>query len=164
MASLFRKVSKDPIKEIEFMPYEPLTPELAEEIKEQLPVKPDYLILLCEAIKEYEGWFPNSRSFRNNSPGNCRYSPVGYLPKYGEVKRDPQNFAIFKDYETGWLYLKNLILSKASRNPSWNLVSFFKEYAPEADHNDPVRYTTWVGKKMGVNPFLFQLKELTIKE
>lgn len=141
------------------MEYIPLTPENVEKLKEQLsPEKPDYIISLCEAIKEYEGWFPGSRSFRNNNPGNCKYSSVGYLPKYGVVRKDEKNFAIFQDYETGWLYLQNLIKGKIEKHPEWSLVTFFKEYAPAVDDNDPVRYASWVAQKLSVNPFSYQIK------
>ena len=141
------------------MNYIPLTPENIDKLKEQLPpVKTDYLNLLCLAIRDFEG-APGDRNYRNNNPGNCRYSSVGYLPIYGEVKRDAQNFAIFKDYETGWLYLKNLIIHKSSGHPEWNLISLFKEYAPPIE-NDSIGYATYVAKRMSVNPFTFQLKQL----
>ena len=157
LVQLFRKFFPKEIEELEYMPYEPLTPEKSEEIKEKL--KPDYLTLLCEAIRDFEGK-PGDRNYRNNNPGNVRYSSVGYLPKYGVVKRDAQNFAIFKDYETGWLYLKNLIIHKATTHPNWNLVSLMKEYAPAEDHNEPVGYATYLGKRLNVNPYTFTLKNL----
>lgn len=118
------------------------------------------LISMCLAIREFEGWYTGSRSQRNNNPGNVKYSTVGYLPIYGEVRKDMKGFAVFKDYETGWMYLKNLILSKAKAHPSWSLVTLFNEYAPNSDGNDHERYATFVGKKMGVNPFTWTLNNL----
>lgn len=105
-----------------------------------------------QAIKQHEGWFEGSRSWRNNNPGNCRYSSVGYLPIYGEVKRDPQNFAIFKDYATGYLYLRNLVKDKINKNPTWNFYDFFKVYAPDEDNNDSKRYAEVVAKRLEVPP------------
>lgn len=149
---------------MEFIPIKPMQLDELKDAIQPEPPKPEevknHLILLCEAIKEYEGWFAGSRSFRNNNPGNCKFSSVGYLPKYGLVKRDEKNFAIFPSYEIGWEYLKNLIISKAQKKPDQSLVNFFKEYAPAEDDNDPTRYASWVGRKMGVNPFTFQLKNL----
>lgn len=146
-------------REIEEITYIPLPTETKPKMETETN-KPDYLTELCLAIRDFEGWEEGSRSWRNNNPGNCRYSSVGYLPKYGEVKRDAQNFAIFKDYGTGWMYLKNLVFGKAQKHPEWNLVSFFKEYAPTEDNNNPQNYASWVAKKIGVNVFTWQLKEL----
>ena len=115
---------------------------------------------MCLAIKTHEGWFKNSRSQRNNNPGNTKYSSVGYLAKYGKVKMDKDGFAIFPTYELGWLYLNNLVLEKAKKHPTWSLSTFFKEYAPSSDNNDPARYASLVAKAMNVSPFDWQLKEL----
>lgn len=130
-----------------------------EPVKEIPTEKSDLLTLICQAITDFEGK-PGDRNYINNNPGNVKYSTVGYLPKYGEVKKDNRNFAIFKDYETGWLYLKNLVLDKCKRHPEWNLVSFFKEYAPASDDNQPEVYASFVAKRMGVNLFTFTLKNL----
>lgn len=115
---------------------------------------------MCLAIKAHEGWYIGSVSYRNNNPGNCRYSSLGYLPIYEPVERDSKNFAVFKDYATGWLYLQNLILNKAKRNLNQNLYQFFAIYAPEADNNDPEHYAEVVATKMGVSPSTWQMKNL----
>lgn len=127
------------------------------------------------AIQKHEGWIlnPPSRSVRNNNPGNCRFSPVGYDPKYGIVKEDrtginvkpgQMGFAIFKDYETGFLYLKNLILQKAKKHPTWTLYDFFgneKEgWAPNSDDNNSKLYAETVAKAMNVSPTEWRLKSL----
>lgn len=112
----------------------------------------------CLAIQKHEGWIlnPPSRSVRNNSPGNVRYSSVGYLDKYLPVKRDKDNFAIFKDYATGFLYLKNLVLSKCQKHPDWDLYTFFGEehegWAPDSDGNDSRQYAEVVAKALNVSP------------
>lgn len=113
---------------------------------------------LCLAIKEMEGWFPpspkypnGSKSWRNNNPGNTKYSTKGYLSKYEPVKKDATGFAVFKDYATGWLYLKNLVLSKAKANPNWDLLDFASNWAPASDNNNPVAYSDFLAKKMGVS-------------
>ncbi len=124
------------------------------------PTKTVALSAFCEAIKAHEGWFPGSRSFRNNNPGNARYSNVGYLPKYEPVLRDPQGFAIFKDYETGWLYLQNLVREKIKAHPEQTLLDFFRVYAPAEDHNDPNAYAAAVGKRLGVDYKTFVIKHI----
>jgi hypothetical protein len=119
---------------------------------------------LVLAMQKHEGWFPGSRSQRNNNPLNTKYSSVGYLPMYGEVKRDPQNFAIFKDYETGFLYGKNLVLEKARKHPDWTLVQFIGDeidgWAPASDNNNVQRYAQVLATAIKVDPVTWQLKSL----
>lgn len=124
--------------------------------------KEQLLNTMAMAIQKHEGWMlnPPSRSVRNNNPGNCRFSSVGYLPKYGVVRKDKDNFAIFESYEIGLLYLKNLILDKARNNPQWNLVDFFKVYAPSEDNNDPFLYAKVVATFMGVSPTGWRVSDL----
>ena len=121
---------------------------------------------MCLAIREMEGWFTpspknpkGSRSWRNLNPGNTKYSTKGYLAKYEPVKKDKDGFAIFKDYETGWLYLKNLVLQKAKDHPDWDLLDFCSYWAPAADNNNPVQYSEFVAKRMGVTT-VWRLKNL----
>jgi hypothetical protein len=139
---------------------------------EPKPVPSSVLLnALFLAMRRHEGWYIGSRSQRNNNPLNCRYSSVGYLPKYGEVKEDRQGakagqrgFAIFKDYETGALYCKNLILQKAKKHPDWSLFSFIGDekegWAPASDNNNVHAYVYAIAKEMNVNPTTFTLKQL----
>ena len=104
----------------------------------------------AEAIKTYEGWFVGSRSYRNNNPGNIRYS------KY-QIGQDSGNFSIFKSYDDGWKALIfQLQISVDGRSkyyhPDMNLVDFFKVYAPSSDNNHPVKYAEFVAQKLGVSP------------
>lgn len=116
------------------------------------------LATFCTKIKDYEGYilpggkdasgkfYPKgSRSYQNNNPGNCRFYYGGYLPIYGQVKRDGDGFAIFKDYQTGWLYLNNLCKNYIHNHPKWNFYDFFNLYAPESE-NDSKAYAKYVAK------------------
>lgn len=114
--------------------------------------KANKLEAFCLAIRQHEGWFPGSRSWRNNNPGNCRYSSQGYLKIYEPVTRDPQNFAMFKTYDTGWLYLQNLVKAKISANPKQTIARFFQVYAPAEDHNNPEAYALFVAHSIGLSP------------
>lgn len=104
----------------------------------------------CTCIRDYEGK-PGDRNYRNNNPGNCRYSAVGYLKIYQPVLRDKDNFAVFRDYATGWLYLENLVKYKIHQNPNQSVLDFFKGYSPKDDGNDPVLYSKYVAAHMGVD-------------
>lgn len=153
-------------KEPEEMEYVPLTVETIEEFKKHLePVeKPDYLNLLFNAMKDFEGG-PNDLNHKNNNPLNCRCSSVGYLPKYGNVKC-VNRFAVFPTWELGCEYGKALILTKARRHPEWNLVNFIghptEGWAPASDNNPVNSYVNYIAKRMGVNQFTWQLKELLV--
>lgn len=103
----------------------------------------------CLAIRDKEGG-PGDANYRNNNPGNCRCSPVGYLAKYGKVGCSPSGFAIFETYQLGWEYLQALVLHRAQLHPDWTIQDFFNDYAPSADGNDPIAYATFVAKRCGV--------------
>lgn len=135
-----------------------------------LPAR-DYLTEVCLSIKAFEGWHVGSRSYRNHNPGNCRFSAVGYLAKYGVVKEDREGvsktqrgFAIFSNDNIGWVYLTNLIAEKARKHPTWSIVTLINDpkegYAPASDGNNPVNYASFIGKKLGVNPYDFKLQNL----
>ena len=117
------------------------------------------LELFCTKLRDYEGK-PGNRNYRNNNPGNCRFSRVGYLLIYGEVKKDKDGFAIFKDYETGFLYLKNLITWKIHQHPNWTITQLMGQYAPAKDNNEPEKYASWLAKQTNVDVKTFTIKEL----
>lgn len=106
--------------------------------------KPDPLTVFCTAIKTMEGANP-----ANNNPGNARCSPVGYLPKYGNVTCNPNKFAVFSTYALGWDYLQNLVHYRVLSHPDWTFIDFFNVYAPSGDKNDPIHYANVVAKACG---------------
>ncbi len=57
----------------------------------------DKINTFCSAIKEHEGYYTGSRSFRNKNPGNLRY-----IQQMGTIGRDANGFAIFQTYQKGW--------------------------------------------------------------
>lgn len=108
----------------------------------------DKLNIFCTALRDYEGK-PGDLNYTNNNPGNCRCSPVGYLPKYGEV-RCVNDFAVFATYDDGWEYLKSLVFHRVGTNPEWTFIDFFNNYAPTGDNNNPHLYAKNVAAKCGV--------------
>ena len=111
------------------------------------------------AIKEYEGWKPGSRSFRNCNPGNLRY-----YKQIGSTGKDRNGFAIFPSYEVGInALMRQLVIaangtSKAYRS-TMTLIDFFRVYAPSSDNNEPDRYAQFVANKLQVDPNI-QIKNL----
>ena len=121
--------------------------------------KRDFLGEFCNAISTYEGGV-GDLNHRNNNPGNCRYFSGGYLPIYGVVKQDKNGFAIFKDWDTGMLYLENMIKYKAIKRPTQTITQFMSIYAPFSDGNNPVMYADFIGKQLGVNPDIFTMGQV----
>lgn len=112
---------------------------------------PPKIIILSKLIHEYEGNKPWHRAVRNKNPGNCRYYSKGYLPKYGEVKKDKDGFAIFPTMDLGWLYLQNMLLSWAKgQKAEWSILRVMQSYAPLSDGNDPVAYAKYLSKRLQV--------------
>lgn len=150
--ALYRVYYHKPDGEIEDFP-DPLPPDPPTDTTPTPNVPPepissptDPLITFCTAIKDFEGANP-----ANNNPGNCRCSPVGYLPKYGVVRCNPHGFAVFPTYELGWEYLQNLVLHRAQLHPEWTVLDFFNVYAPPSDSNPTEKYAKFVADRCGVS-------------
>lgn len=130
-----------------------LTPLLTQSWQVPMKVIPPPLTLLermAVAIRDFEG-VPGDRNYRNNNPGNCRFSAVGYLAKYDPVTCDADNFAVFPSYSIGFMYLCNLIKNKIENNPNQTLLEFMESYAPVTDGNNPTTYAGFIAKRLGVD-------------
>lgn len=106
----------------------------------------------AKAIKEHEGFFDGSLSFRNNNPGNLKFAGQA-----GAVKADEKGFAVFGTYQQGWDALVRQIEIAASGKssvyrPSMTIREFFKKYAPLENGNTPEKYAEFVAKFLGVSP------------
>lgn len=106
----------------------------------------------CEAIKTYEGYFPGSRSYLNNNPGNLRFT--AYTESLGATSKDAKNFCIFPSYAIGFEALKQFIrdagnnLLKSYHDK--DILGFFAVYAPSSDSNNPNAYAIFVASKLKV--------------
>lgn len=98
----------------------------------------------AEFIQRNEGWFPGSKSQKNNNPGNLTYAgqPGAHA--------DENGFAVFPDYKSGYEALNRQIALDAKRGLS--IRQFSAKYAPKKDGNDPEKYAqdlaTAVGKSV----------------
>lgn len=115
----------------------------------------------AKAIQRHEGYYapgsqyPNgSRSYRNNNPGNLRYTT--YTASLGKNRgKDSANFIIYVDYETGFKALKQFLIDAASNvlrayRGDMSLLGFYQVYAPSADSNNPANYAQAVASDLGV--------------
>ena len=135
--------------------------ELVELKKKDMPtpeIKKPTLEDMALAIKKHEGWFIGSRSWRNQNPGNLRWSPF--------MLRKEAGFAYFKDYATGWkalMYQLQIARNGDSKvyTPEDTLKEFFAKYAPSSDNNDPDAYAKAVAKQIGVD-VNYKLKDFLV--
>lgn len=104
----------------------------------------------AEAIKIYEGYYPESRSFRNNNPGNLHYAQ-----QPGATGADAGGLAIFSTYEFGWnalVHQLTIAINGMSQvyNPEMTFLEFFQKYAPSSDNNNPEKYAKFVAERLGL--------------
>lgn len=118
------------------------------------------LYVFCGAIRDYEGG-PGDANYLNNNPGNCRYNPDGYLPKYEPVTESPAGFAVFPNYVTGWNYLEAMITGRIHAHPNWTLLQFMENYAPSSDDNNPTLYAQFIARRLGVD-INYQIKNILV--
>lgn len=131
----------------------------------------------AEATKIREGWivpgqnpsYPQgSRSYRNNNPGNLKYS--AYTAGLGASGKDDKGFARFGSYESGLAALMALFRDAANLElrayrqyaeslaahrggeKYLTILDFYAVYAPTEDQNDPNSYALFVAYKLGVDP------------
>ena len=136
---------------------EPFFPEV---IQPKVEIKQSKLEPFCLAIKEKEGYFlPNtggfvtgSRSFRNRSPANFRYTEL--MRELGAMGKDKNNYAIFPSYAVGWEALKTFVKmaseNKLKRYHDVSIKEFFEVFAPINDGNKPLEYANFVADKCNV--------------
>lgn len=97
-----------------------------------------------------EGWYPGSRSYRNNNPGNLRRSKFQLGVKDG--------YSYFDSYEDGFNALMYDLRQKCTGNTRWELgpestlLEFAKVWAPTFDGNKPERYAQVVSSHIGLTP------------
>jgi hypothetical protein len=71
---------------------------------------------LDKIIEKLEGFYPGSRSYRNNNPGNLKFGP--FAQEHGATGKDSEGFAVFPDYLTGMTAQDELIQGYANSGHS----------------------------------------------
>lgn len=109
--------------------------------------------VFAQQIQHFEGWYPGSRSYRNNNPGNIRPGSLNL----GQSAIDSGGFAIFPSFDVGYNALINDIAAKFSGRtrtglgPQSSVVQFFQVYAPSSDNNNPAQYAQSVVDGINAN-------------
>lgn len=127
---------------------------LLEKLKLKQPMpQEDKLTKFCLAIQKHEGYYPGSRSYRNNNPGNLKY-----VKQPEATGKDNDGFAIFPTYSFGFDALKKMVRNAATGKsqvytPIMSIVAFFRKYAPAFDSNNPDHYAKVVADACGLSIF-----------
>ena len=87
-----------------------------------------------------------SRSFRNNNPGNLRFSP--FTKKRGAVEAD--GYSRFPTPIQGTACILDLLAARSYRNLT--LAGAINRYAPSDDNNIPREYADYVASRSGIAP------------
>jgi len=114
-------------------------------------IAPEAVNAIAAAIQEQEGFYPGSRSYRNNNPGNLVYA--------GQpgASRDPEGFAVWSTYAAGLQGEKNQIVLDATRgsdvngNPIVTLADLITSWAPPSQNNTAA-YIAAVSASTGYDP------------
>jgi len=103
---------------------------------------------LADAIMQFEGWFPRSRSWRNRNPGNLRpYSVI--------QAKDADGYRVFESMADGWTALRLDLRAKFEGSHGLTedstLLDLLNIYAPAGDANNPTNYTNFVCKQTSLS-------------
>ncbi len=114
-------------------------------------IAPEAVNAIAAAIQNQEGYYPGSRSYRNNNPGN-----LVYVGQAGATS-DPDGFAVWPTYAAGLQGEKNQIVLDATRgadvngNPIYTLADLITSWAPPGK-NDTAGYLAAVSAQTGYDP------------
>ena len=103
---------------------------------------------IAEAIKQFEGWSVGSKSYRNNNPGNLKYTG-----QTGEIGKDTDGEAIFDSYQSGWnALIRQIEMAFTGESAIYsitdNFYTFFSKYA----EGNSQQYAEYVASYVGVSP------------
>lgn len=97
-------------------------------------------------IQQQEGYYPGSRAWLNNNPGN-----LVYVGQSGATGQDTQGFAVFPDYATGFQALVNQVNLDMGRGLTF--AQFTAKYAPAGQGaNNPALYAQNLATAVGLSP------------
>jgi len=127
---------------------------VSQPMTETLGSVPGSIIALANAIKQFEGWYPGSRAYKNNNPGNLKDADGRLIPEkdwaddWGAYKLDDKSFYVFGTAEQGFAALVHLLQVRVRQHPEWSILNLFFSYAPPSE-NDTATYAAFVAKHVG---------------
>jgi hypothetical protein len=115
---------------------------------------------LGNAIAQMEGFYPGTRAWRNNNPGNLRdyRKDSGQWAIWPELPHDSAGFPQFPSATEGWNAMYRDLGLKIARG--LNLEQLISAWAPPSDGNDTASYVRFVAGRLGI-PSDVPLQELS---
>lgn len=113
----------------------------------------DFIPVWADAIAQFEGFYqPGNRAARNHNPGNLKFAN-----QTGTIGKDPDNFAVFADDNSGFQALYRQLQKYVSDFPGYSILQITAHYlgqpAPTVDQQgDAFSYASFVASKLGVDP------------
>jgi hypothetical protein len=101
---------------------------------------------LLDAMQKHEGFFPGSRSFRNNNPGNIEYG--AFAKAHGATGSDGR-FAVFPNYQAGRSAQEKLLFESGGYK-NLTLGQAINRWAPGSENNVPA-YLSAMNKALPPN-------------
>lgn len=104
---------------------------------------------LADAIAQMEGYYPGSRAWRNNNPGNLRdfKNDSGRWIIWPDLEHDSAGFPKFESAADGWEAMYKDLRIKINRG--WNLEQLISVWAPPSE-NDTASYVRFVSGRLGI--------------
>ena len=139
-----------PLPPVKFIPPDDVLPPITPPAPPAEP-KGSKIPLWARAISKEEGFAPGTRSWRNNNPGNIKWSSL--IQSLGATSKDPNGFAVFPTYDAGFNalcdFLKLGCLNQLRAfHQARTLEQFTQVYAlPPANHP----YAANVARALGVS-------------
>ena len=104
-------------------------------LEKVFPNLPRGIKTLMAAQTQLEGFYPGSKSYRTNNPGNVY--PEGNKSGFGSLE---------KGIQAQWTYVLGATLQNKSKyyKPTFTLYQYLSTYAPSSDGNNPTNYTKFI--------------------
>lgn len=103
---------------------------------------------MADAIKSFEGWYPGSRSYRNNNPGNLRWFGSS-IPWAGAIGTDESGHVIFDSEASGMDALKHqLRLMLTGQSSVYSLSDTLYEVFQKYAEGSQAEYAEFVAGKL----------------
>jgi hypothetical protein len=104
-------------------------------LEKVFPNLPRGIKTLMAAQTQLEGFYPGSKSYRTNNPGNVY--PEGNKSGFGSLE---------KGIQAQWTYVLGATLQNRSKyyKPTMTLYQYLSTYAPSSDGNNPTNYTKFI--------------------
>ena len=97
-------------------------------------------------------------SWRHNNPGNLIFT--AFSRRQGAIWQGLRKLSIFPSFQIGEAAHRELLFGTEKTYRNMTIKDAIAKYAPEYDNNDPVKYSAFIARQVGVKEDVI-LKDLT---